>query len=127
VDVVVCDGFVGNIVLKTAESLGSNIIGLLKKELTASPIRKLGAWIARNGFRGLKQRMDPEVYGGAVLLGLNGLVIKAHGGSKERAIASAVRVAAEEIKHDMNHTLVAQIAAANAILAPQINPAPAQA
>ncbi len=127
VDVVVCDGFVGNIVLKTAESLGSNIIGLLKKELTASPMRKLGAWIARNGFRGLKQRMDPEVYGGAVLLGLNGVVIKAHGGSKERAIASAVRVAAEEIKHDMNHTLVAQIAAANAILAQQINPAPAQA
>ncbi len=125
VDVVVCDGFIGNIVLKTAESLGSNIIRLLKQELTASPVRKLGAWIARNGFRGLRQRMDPEVYGGAVLLGLNGVVIKAHGSSRERAIASAVRVAAQEIKHDLNHTLVAKMARANTVLTAQ--PAPAQA
>jgi glycerol-3-phosphate acyltransferase PlsX len=125
VDVVVCDGFIGNIVLKTAESLGSNIIRLLKQELTASPVRKLGAWIARGGFRGLKQRMDPEVYGGAVLMGLNGIVIKAHGSSRERAIASAVRVAAQEIKHDLNQTLVAQIARANIALAGQ--PAAAQA
>jgi len=124
VDVVVCDGFIGNIVLKTAESLGSNIIRLLKQELTASPVRKLGAWLARGGFRGLKQRMDPEVYGGAVLMGLNGIVIKAHGSSRERAIASAVRVAAEEIKHDLNHTLVAQIARANTTLAS--NPPPSQ-
>lgn len=120
VDVVVCDGFIGNIVLKTAESLGSNIIRLLKQELSVSPIRKLGAWIARDGFRGLKQRMDPEVYGGAVLLGLDGVVVKAHGSSRERAIASAVRVAAQEIKHDLNHTLVAQMARANATLATQL-------
>ena len=124
VDVVVCDGFIGNIVLKTAESLGSNIIRLLKQELTASPVRKLGAWIARGGFRGLRQRMDPEVYGGAVLMGLNGIVIKAHGSSRERAIASAVRVAAEEIKHDLNHTLVAQMARANTTLGS--NPPPSQ-
>jgi glycerol-3-phosphate acyltransferase PlsX len=117
VDVVVCDGFVGNIVLKTAESLGSNIIRMLKQELTATPIRKLGAWLARGGFRGLRRRMDPEVYGGAVLMGLNGVVIKAHGSSRERAIASAVRVAAQELQHDLNHILISSMAIANEKLA----------
>jgi glycerol-3-phosphate acyltransferase PlsX len=123
VDVVVCDGFVGNIVLKTAESLGSNILRLLKQELSATPVRKFGAWVARNGFRGLKKRMDPEVYGGAVLLGLNGVVIKAHGSSRERAIASAVRVAAQEIQHDLNHVLINRIAKANETLANALEPA----
>ena len=123
VDVVVCDGFVGNIVLKTAESLGYAMKDILKAGLTASPIRKLGAWLARGGFHGLRQRMDPEVYGGAMLLGLNGVVIKAHGSSRERAIASAVRVAAQEIKHNLKQTLVAQIASANAILAGATVPA----
>jgi glycerol-3-phosphate acyltransferase PlsX len=117
VDVVVCDGFVGNIVLKTAESLGSNIIQLLRQELSAAPVRKLGAWLARDAFRALKRRMDPEVYGGAVLMGLNGVVIKAHGSSRERAIASAVRVAAQEIQHDLNHILISSIAVANEKLA----------
>jgi glycerol-3-phosphate acyltransferase PlsX len=117
VDVVVCDGFVGNIVLKTAESLSLNIMRLLKQELSATPIRKLGAWLARGGFRALKRRMDPEVYGGAVLMGLNGVVIKAHGSSRERAIASAVRVATQEIQHDLNHILISSIAVANEKLA----------
>ena len=117
VDVVVCDGFVGNIVLKTAESLGYAMKDILKAGLTSSPITKLGAWIARGGFHGLKKRMDPEVYGGAMLLGLNGVVIKAHGSSRERAIASAVGVAAKEIKLNLKKTLAAQIASANTVLA----------
>ncbi len=117
VDVVVCDGFVGNIVLKTAESLGYAMKDILKAGLTASPVRKLGAWIARGGFHGLKKRMDPEVYGGAMLLGLNGVVIKAHGSSRERAIASAIGVAAKEIKLNLKKTLAAQIASANTVLA----------
>ena len=81
VDVVVADGFVGNIVLKTAESLGYAMKDILKTGLMANPIRKLGAWIARGGLMELKHRMDPEVYGGAVLMGLNGVVIKANGSS----------------------------------------------
>ena len=89
----------------------------MKAGLTASPINMLGAWIARDGFCGLKQRMDPEVYGGAMLLGLNGVVIKAHGSSRERAFASAVRVAAQEIKHNLKQTLTGQIANANKVLA----------
>ena len=117
VDVVVCDGFIGNIVLKTAESLSRAIGHMLKTEISASPLRQFGALLAKGAFTGLKRRVDPEVYGGAALLGLNGVVIKAHGSSRERAIASAVRVAAQEIKHNLNHTLTAQIARANVRLA----------
>ena len=113
VDVVVADGFVGNVVLKTAESLGYAIKDLLKTELTASPIRKLGAMLAKGGLLKLKQRMDPEVYGGAVLLGLNGNVIKVHGSARERAIMNAIRIATEEVRHGLTAIIVRQIARAN--------------
>jgi glycerol-3-phosphate acyltransferase PlsX len=117
VDVVVTDGFTGNVVLKACESLSSTIGRLLKRELAAHPIRQLGAMLARGAFQALKQRLDPEVYGGAVLLGLNGVVIKAHGASRERAIANAIRVAAQEISHDLNHVLARELARANTALA----------
>ena len=113
VDVVVCDGFVGNIVLKTAEGLSRAIGHILKTEIKASPIRQFGALLAKGAFSGLKRRVDPEVYGGAAILGLNGVVIKAHGSSRERAIANAFRVAAEEISHDVNQHISRQIAHAN--------------
>jgi glycerol-3-phosphate acyltransferase PlsX len=122
VDVAVADGFTGNIVLKTAESLGYAIKNLLKAELTATPIRKLGAMLAKGGLLKLKQRMDPEVYGGAVLLGLNGVVIKAHGSSRERSIANAIRVATEEISHGVNQIISQQIAKANQRLAASETP-----
>ena len=117
VDVVVTDGFTGNVVLKTAESLGYAIGSILKAELTATPIRKLGAWLAKGGLMKMKERMDPEVYGGAVLLGLNGTVIKAHGSSRERSIANAIRVATEELSHGVNQLVSQQIARANERLA----------
>ena len=117
VDVVVTDGFVGNIVLKTAESLGYTMMHLLKAELTATPIRKLGAMIAKDAFRSLKRRLDPEVYGGAVLLGLNGIVVKTHGSSRERAVMNAIRVATEEVRHDLNHMIEREIKLANEKLA----------
>ena len=117
VDVVVCDGFVGNVVLKTCESMSKTIGRLLKNEVKANPLRMLGGALAGGAFKALKHRLDPEVYGGAALLGLNGIVIKAHGSSRERAIASAVRVAAQEIQHDLNHVLADHIARANAKLA----------
>jgi len=131
VDVVVCDGFIGNIVLKTAESLSRAIGRMLKAQINENPLRQFGALLAKGAFNGLKRRVDPEVYGGAALLGLNGIVIKAHGSSRERAIASAVRVAAEEIRHDLIHTLTRQIAQANLRLAepakPDIGTTPASA
>ena len=113
VDVVVTDGFTGNIVLKTVESLGGAMMYLLKSQVQANLLRKFGAALCRGVFRGIKQRMDPEVYGGAVLLGLNGIVVKAHGSSRERAFASAIRVATEEIKHGLNQSISQQIARAN--------------
>jgi|SRR5581483_7275214 len=117
VDVVVTDGFTGNIVLKTAESLGYAMMHLLKNELTANPLRHLGAILSQGALRGVKRRLDPEVYGGAALLGLNGIVIKAHGSSRERAIMSALRVATEEVSHGVNQIISQQIARANERLA----------
>src|SRR5438552_285626 len=78
VEVVVCDGFIGNIVLKTCESLSVAIFSMLKRELTTNPGRQLGALLAQNAFRAIKRRMDPEAYGGAPMLGFNGPVLKAH-------------------------------------------------
>jgi glycerol-3-phosphate acyltransferase PlsX len=109
VDVVVTDGFTGNVVLKTAESLSRAMMHLLKTELTATPIRKFGALLSKGAFLQLKKRVDPEVYGGAVLLGLNGIVVKAHGSSRERAITNAIRVAAEEISHGVNQIISREI------------------
>ena len=105
VDVVVTDGFTGNIVLKSIESLGKAVLGLLKQELTATPVRKMGAWLARDAFRSLKGRMDPDGYGGAPLLGLNGIVIKAHGSARETAFYNAIRVAMETIQHKLNDAI----------------------
>jgi glycerol-3-phosphate acyltransferase PlsX len=85
--------------------------------MKASALRQFGALLSKGAFTGLKRRLDPEVYGGAVLLGLDGVVIKAHGSSRERAIASAIRVAAEEIGHGINKRVEKEIAAANAKLA----------
>ena len=117
VDIVVCDGFVGNIVLKSCESISKTIGRLLKNEVKANPVRMMGGALAGGAFRALKQRLDPEVYGGAVVLGLNGIVVKAHGSSRERAFASAIRVAAEEVKRGINETISQHITQANKKLA----------
>ena len=105
VDVVVCDGFVGNIVLKTCESLATAMFSLLRRELTANPRRKLGALLAQNAFRAMRRKMDPEGSGGAPLLGFNGAVMKAHGSARERSIANAIRVASESIHLQVSRTI----------------------
>ena len=117
VDVVVCDGFVGNIVLKTCESLALAMFSMLKRELTANPRRQLGALLAQNAFRTIKRRMDPEGFGGAPLLGFNGTVMKAHGSARERAIANAIHVTTENIQHRVNQIIAQEIARANERLA----------
>lgn len=116
VDVVVCDGFVGNIVLKTCESLATGIFFMLKRELTRNPKRKLGAFLAQNAFRTIKRRMDPDTYGGAPLLGFNGIVLKAHGSARERAIMNAVRIASEAIEHSVTCLISREIARADELL-----------
>lgn len=113
VDVVVCDGFVGNIVLKTCESLALAIFSMLKKELTANPRRQLGALLAQSAFRNIKRRLDPEIRGGAPLLGFNGAVLKAHGAARERAVANAIRITADNLEHQVNQIISREIARAN--------------
>ena len=124
VEVVVCDGFVGNIVLKTCESLALALFSMLKRELTANPKRKLGALLARNAFRSIKRRMDPEGSGGAPLLGFNGAVMKAHGSARERQIASAIQITADNIQHHVNQIIAREIACANENLVPADAAAP---
>jgi glycerol-3-phosphate acyltransferase PlsX len=113
VDVVVCDGFVGNIVLKTCESLAMGILGWLKQEITLNPKRLLGALLVRGALRTMKRRLDPDNYGGAPLLGLNGNVMITHGSARERAVMNAIRISAETIKHQINDLISRDIASAN--------------
>ena len=123
VDVVVCDGFVGNIVLKTCESLAVGMFTMLKRELMHTTQRKLGAYLAKGAFHAIRRRMDPEDYGGAPLLGFNGLVFKAHASARERAVTSAIRVTANAVKTQINQTIARDIAAANKILDAETQPA----
>ncbi len=92
-DVVVCDGFVGNAILKSMEGTVSALLKMLKSELMSSTISKLGAAMSKSAFKTLKSRMDYKEHGGAPLLGINGGIIKAHGSSDSTAIASAINQA----------------------------------
>ena len=105
-DVIVCDGFVGNVVLKTSESVAHAIGKWLKKEFTANPMRMLGAVLLKGALKSMKKRMDPELFGGAPLLGVNGTCIITHGASTHTAIFHAVRVACEAVGHHVNEHIV---------------------
>ena len=109
VEVVVCDGFVGNVILKTCESVGDAIFKWLKHELVKSKIRMAGAYLAQNAFRAIKKKVSYEEYGGSPLLGVNGICIIAHGSSTPLAIKNALRVAAESIEHEVNPHIVEEI------------------
>ncbi len=101
-DVVVCDGFVGNVVLKTTESVSRTIVQWVKQEFTKGPLRRLGTLCLLGAIREMKKRMDPELYGGAPLLGVNGIVIITHGASSKKAVFHAIRVAAESVEARVN-------------------------
>ena len=113
VDVVVCDGFVGNTLLKTWESLAKFITTMLKEELQQNPLRMAGALLAKGAFDSLKARMNPDRYGGAPLLGVRGNILKAHGSSNRHAIASAIRAAGKIIRQDLYHHIEQDVARAN--------------
>lgn len=93
VDVVVTDGFTGNIALKTGEGTARLVGGLLREALTSGPLAQLGALIAYPALRKLRTRMDPGTFNGALFLGLNGLVVKSHGSANGRGFAAAIGVA----------------------------------
>ena len=118
VDVVVCVGFVGNTLLKTWESLAKFITGMLKDELKQSPVRMAGALLAKGAFAALKDRMNPDRYGGAPLLGVRGNILKAHGSSNRHAWASAIRAANKIIRQDLYHRIEDDVAKANALTQP---------
>jgi glycerol-3-phosphate acyltransferase PlsX len=100
-DVVVCDGFVGNLVLKLAESIAARIMVMLKKEIAKSFMAKIGALFLLPALGNLKKQIDYDEYGGAQLLGVNGVCVKAHGRAKAKAIKNAIRVAYESVKEDI--------------------------
>ncbi|PYJ76929.1 MAG: phosphate acyltransferase PlsX [Verrucomicrobia bacterium] len=109
VEVVVCDGFVGNVILKTCESISVAIFQWLKHELMRTRMRKVGAFLARNAFDTIKGKTNYEEYGGSPLLGVNGICIIAHGASTPLAIKNALRVAAESIEQQVNPHIVDEI------------------
>lgn len=91
-DVVVCDGFIGNVVLKAGEALGEMVNKMLRAEVTRTPVRKAGALILKGAFSDIRKRMDYSEYGGAPLLGVNGGCIISHGRSNAKAVKNAIRV-----------------------------------
>ena len=110
VEVVVCDGFVGNVVLKTSESLANAIFHWLKTELMRSKWRMFGAWLARGAFKAIKKKTNYEEYGGSPLLGINGICIIAHGSSTPKAVKNAIRVAKEAIENRINPAIIEHVA-----------------
>src|ERR1700724_3705862 len=118
VEVVVCDGFVGNVILKTCESISVAIFKWLKHELSRTPMRKLGAFLAKDSFRSIRDKTNYEEYGGSPLLGVNGICIIAHGASTPLAIKNALRVAAESIEQQVNPHIIEEIRRYNETTAP---------
>jgi glycerol-3-phosphate acyltransferase PlsX len=110
-DVVVTDGFTGNIALKALEGTIRTILESLRSELGSSFRGKLGGLLIRDAARGIRQRLDPDTYGGAYLLGLRGLVVIAHGSSSRTAVANAIRLAARGVDHDVVPRLEARLRA----------------
>ena len=108
-DVVVCDGFVGNVVLKASEALGEMVNRMLRDEMTRTLRRKIGAMLARSAFDGLKKRMDYSEYGGAPLLGVKGGCIVCHGRSNAKAIKNAVRVAYDFARNRIDEKIRAKV------------------
>ncbi|MFH0839224.1 MAG: phosphate acyltransferase PlsX [Candidatus Omnitrophota bacterium] len=104
-DVIVCDGVIGNVVLKVSESLAETISTLLKKELKKNLITTVGALLTIPAFKTLRKKIDYSEYGGAPLLGIDGICIISHGRSSSKAIKNAIRVASEFVSHRINEKI----------------------
>ncbi|MBU8907049.1 phosphate acyltransferase PlsX [Desertibacillus haloalkaliphilus] len=108
-DVVVCDGFNGNLVLKTIEGTAGTLFSLLKKELTSSFVNKLAAGMLKSSFKNIKSQMSYSEYGGAGLFGLKAPVIKAHGSSDDVAVLNAIRQAREMVEQQVVTTIKSEV------------------
>jgi glycerol-3-phosphate acyltransferase PlsX len=98
-DVIVTDGFTGNVALKLLEGTIAELLDALREEVTATTAGRLGGFLIRPAARRMRTRLDPDTYGGAYLLGLKGLAVIAHGNSGRHAIANAIRLAARGVEH----------------------------
>jgi glycerol-3-phosphate acyltransferase PlsX len=114
VDVIVTDGFTGNVMLKLSEGLTEAMISMIKRELTATAMTKAGAMLARPAFRNIKKRLDYSEYGGAPLLGVRKIVLIGHGSSNARAIRNAIRSVKEFSEHRASERIERGIAETNA-------------
>ena len=114
-DVIVCDGFVGNIVLKVSEGLAETLAGLTKKALKSNPITLLGAFLSKSAFKKIKKNIDYSEYGGGLLLGVKGVCVISHGGSSGKAIKNAIKVAREFIIDNVNEHIIEEIRKYNVI------------
>jgi glycerol-3-phosphate acyltransferase PlsX len=108
-DVIITDAFVGNAVLKACESTVRLVTRFIKDEMKKNTVRKLGALLSSGAFKAIKRKADPDEYGGAVLLGINGICIKAHGSSSPKAIKNAIRIASEFVEAQFNEHIVEEI------------------
>ena len=109
-DVVVMDGFTGNVILKSSETLASSIVHMLKEEIRKRPLAMAGAVLARGAFKALKKRIDPREVGGAPLLGLKGCCVIGHGKSDAFAISEGIRTAGEFSRSGINAKITAEVA-----------------
>lgn len=105
-DVIIMDGFVGNVVLKVSESLATFLVDIIKKEIFANPIRKLGGLLLYGAFKAIKRKADYAEYGGSPLIGVNGTCIICHGRSNPKAIKNAIRVAREFVDHNVDRHII---------------------
>ncbi len=110
-DVVICDGFVGNIILKFAESINSFLGELVRRQVRVNLFAKIGAFLLQPAFEDLKKNLDSAEYGGAPLLGINGVSIICHGGSTPKAIKNAVGMAQNMVLRDINRLIEERLAA----------------
>ncbi len=115
-DVVVCDGFIGNILLKSAEGVSKTTTLLMKELFSKTPMRLTGALLSRNAFRELKAFADSEDFGGAPLLGINGICIITHGSATAKTIRNGIRAAGESITFGINDKIVSRIAETQKII-----------
>jgi glycerol-3-phosphate acyltransferase PlsX len=120
-DVVVCDGFVGNIILKFAESTGGFFSKLLKKKIRGNLFATIGAVLMSAAFRSFRQSLDSAEYGGAPLLGINGVCIIGHGNSSPRAIKNAVLLAVDVVRKQVNQVIQEKITSNGYVDAPVVN------